>query len=150
MHDIKYIRENATAFDAALARRGAEALSETILALDTKKRAIQTELQLGLARRNEASKAIGAAMGKGDSAAADFTLTGGGKPGSTGGAGPTGGSPQKPVGTVCFSWVCRDGRIATSTEHFRGAREDVRAQSVEHALDGVIERINQPSGGVFA
>ena len=68
----------------------------------------------------------------------------------TGVAGPTGGSPQKPVGTVCFAWVCRDGRIATSTEHFPGGREDVRAQSVEHALDGVIERINQPSGGVFA
>ena len=71
MHDIRYIRENATAFDAALARRGAEPVAETILALDTKKRAIQTELQSGLARRNEASKAIGAAMGKGDTAAAD-------------------------------------------------------------------------------
>ncbi len=71
MHDIRYIRENAAAFDAALARRGAEPLSETILALDTQKRAIQTELQSGLARRNEASKAIGAAMGKGDTAAAE-------------------------------------------------------------------------------
>lgn len=71
MHDIRYIRENATAFDAALKRRGAEPVSATILDLDTKKRAIQTELQQGLARRNEASKAIGAAMGKGDSAAAE-------------------------------------------------------------------------------
>ena len=71
MHDIKYIRENATAFDAALARRGADPVSAQILDLDTQKRAIQTELQSGLARRNEASKAIGAAMGKGDTAAAD-------------------------------------------------------------------------------
>ncbi len=71
MHDIRYIRENASAFDAALARRGAEPMSAQILDLDTQKRAIQTELQSGLARRNEASKAIGAAMGKGDTAAAD-------------------------------------------------------------------------------
>jgi seryl-tRNA synthetase len=71
MHDIKYIRENDAAFDAALKRRGLEPLSATILTLDTQKRAIQTELQSGLARRNEASKAIGAAMGKGDTAAAE-------------------------------------------------------------------------------
>jgi seryl-tRNA synthetase len=71
MHDLKYIRENPESFDAALARRGGAGESSAILELDAKKRALQTQLQLGQARRNEASKAIGAAMGKGDSAAAD-------------------------------------------------------------------------------
>ena len=66
MHDLKYIRENPEAFDAALKRRGAEAASSEVLALDAKKRAIQTELQNALARRNDASKAIGAAKSKGD------------------------------------------------------------------------------------
>jgi seryl-tRNA synthetase len=71
MHDIKYIRENPEAFDAALKRRGADCVSAKILSLDEKRRALQTELQNAQARRNEASKAIGAAMGKGDTATAD-------------------------------------------------------------------------------
>jgi len=71
MHDLKYIRENAAAFDAALARRGAAAASAEILALDERRRSVLTELQDGQSRRNEASKAIGAAMGKGDTATAD-------------------------------------------------------------------------------
>ncbi len=71
MHDLKYIRENPEAFDAALKRRGAEAASALILALDEKRRAGQTEMQAAQARRNEASKAIGAAMGKGDTATAE-------------------------------------------------------------------------------
>jgi seryl-tRNA synthetase len=71
MHDLKYIRENPEAFDAALMRRGAEAVSARILALDETRRALQTEAQAAQARRNEASKAIGAAMGKGDTVTAD-------------------------------------------------------------------------------
>lgn len=70
MHDLKYIRENPEAFDAALKRRGSEAVSSAVLTLDEKRRALQTEWQAGQARRNEASKAIGAAKGKGDDAAA--------------------------------------------------------------------------------
>src|SRR3546814_13085476 len=62
MHDIRFIRENPAAFDAALARRGLEPLSAGILALDERSRAIKTELQQGQARRNEASKAIGQAI----------------------------------------------------------------------------------------
>jgi nicotinamide-nucleotide amidase len=58
----------------------------------------------------------------------------------TGVAGPGGGSPDKPVGTVCFGWAARDGRIETQTRHFSGNREQVRAQSVAHALDGVLQR----------
>lgn len=71
MHDLKYIRENPAAFDAALARRGAAAVSAEILTLDERRRSVLTELQDGQARRNEASKAIGAAMGKGDAVTAD-------------------------------------------------------------------------------
>jgi nicotinamide-nucleotide amidase len=58
----------------------------------------------------------------------------------TGVAGPGGGSPDKPVGTVCFGWAALDGRIETQTHHFSGNREQVRAQSVAHALDGVLQR----------
>jgi seryl-tRNA synthetase len=71
MHDLKFIRENAAAFDAALARRGAAAASAEILALDERRRSVLTELQDGQSRRNEASKAIGVAMGKGDTATAE-------------------------------------------------------------------------------
>ncbi len=66
MHDIKLIRDNPEAFDAALARRGAEPVAGAILALDSARRAVATALQEAQNRRNEASKAIGAAMGRGD------------------------------------------------------------------------------------
>lgn len=66
MHDLKYIRENAADFDAALGRRGVEPVAATILALDEENRNIATKLQEGQARRNEASKAIGKAKGQGD------------------------------------------------------------------------------------
>lgn len=71
MHDIRFIRENPAAFDAALARRGLAPLSADILALDEKSRALKTELQQGQARRNEASKAIGQAMAAKDMAKAE-------------------------------------------------------------------------------
>ena len=66
MHDIKLIRENPEAFDAALARRGVEPVAAKITTLDETRRALATELQESQARRNEASKAIGQAMGQGD------------------------------------------------------------------------------------
>ena len=58
----------------------------------------------------------------------------------TGIAGPGGGSKDKPVGTVCFGWAAFDGRVETQTLHFSGDREQVRAQSVAHALGGVLDR----------
>jgi seryl-tRNA synthetase len=66
MHDIRLIRENPAAFDAALARRGHPAVAETLIAIDSQCRAVLTELQAAQARRNEASKLFGAAMAKGD------------------------------------------------------------------------------------
>jgi seryl-tRNA synthetase len=71
MHDLKYIRENSQDFDAALIRRGAAPVAASILVLDENRRAILTEMQNAQARRNEASKAIGVAMGKGDTATAE-------------------------------------------------------------------------------
>ncbi len=66
MHDIRLIRENPEAFDAGLARRGLEPLSAQIVAADASLRALQTEIQGSLARRNEASKLIGQAMAQSD------------------------------------------------------------------------------------
>ncbi len=66
MHDIKFIRDNFAAFDAALARRGLGAHAAEILERDATWRDITNALQTILARRNEASKAIGAAMGRKD------------------------------------------------------------------------------------
>lgn len=66
MHDIAYIRSNPQEFDAALARRGAEPVADRIIALDAHKREATTRVQQAQSRRNEASKAIGQAMGQGD------------------------------------------------------------------------------------
>ena len=71
MHDIRLIRDDPAAFDAALARRGVEACSDAILALDAERRAVATRMQEAQSRRNEASKAIGKAMGQGDTEAAE-------------------------------------------------------------------------------
>ncbi|MDM7947820.1 MAG: serine--tRNA ligase [Oceanibaculum nanhaiense] len=59
MIDLKLIRDDAAAFDTALARRGLAPLSAEILAQDARRRSVQTELQSLQARRNEASKEIG-------------------------------------------------------------------------------------------
>ena len=61
MHDIRLIRDDPAAFDAAMARRGVVSPSAAILALDTERRAVATRMQEAQNRRNEASKAIGAA-----------------------------------------------------------------------------------------
>lgn len=66
MHDLKLIRANPAAFTTALARRGVADAAALVLPLDAELRATQTALQTDLARRNEASKAIGAAKAKKD------------------------------------------------------------------------------------
>ncbi len=68
MHDIRAIRENPTAFDAALARRGNDPMSPTILAIDEERRAKITRAEAALAERNAASKLVGAAKASGDDA----------------------------------------------------------------------------------
>jgi len=59
MHDIKFIRENAQAFDEGMKRRNLAPSSQAILQLDMQRRAVQTELQELQAKRNDISKQIG-------------------------------------------------------------------------------------------
>ena len=68
MHDIKAIRENPAAFDAALARRGDAPVSASLLALDESRRAKILAAENAQADQNKASKKVGAAKGRGDDA----------------------------------------------------------------------------------
>ena len=56
----------------------------------------------------------------------------------TGVAGPAGGTPRKPVGTVCFAWA-RGRKMRSETRHFRGNRRNVRMRSVIHAMKGALQ-----------
>ncbi len=71
MLDIRWIRDNAEALDAALAKRSAEPQAQTIIALDEKRRSVVQALQDMQSRRNAASKDIGAAMAQKNSALAE-------------------------------------------------------------------------------
>jgi nicotinamide-nucleotide amidase len=55
----------------------------------------------------------------------------------TGIAGPGGGTPEKPVGTVCFAWAGRKLDTRSTTHHFHGDREAIRRQAVKTALEGL-------------
>ncbi|MCY4550726.1 MAG: serine--tRNA ligase [Defluviicoccus sp.] len=70
MLDLRWIRDNPEDLDRGLRRRGLEPVSAGILALDSRRRARQTELQTHRTRRNEASREIGAAKKEGGDAAA--------------------------------------------------------------------------------
>ncbi len=63
----------------------------------------------------------------------------------TGIAGPSGGTTEKPVGTVCFGWALERGdasnQITTTTAHFVGDRQSVRQQAVVFALRGLLQSI---------
>lgn len=56
-------------------------------------------------------------------------------------AGPGGGSPDKPVGTVCFAWCKLGEEPQTERHHFDGDRESVRHQAVVCALEGLLARL---------
>lgn len=66
MHDIRTIRENPDAFDAALARRGDAPMSAALLAVDTERRGKITAAETAQAEQRKASKEVGAAKGRGD------------------------------------------------------------------------------------
>ena len=66
MHDIKAIRENPDAFDAAMARRGLSGLSSQILDIDSARRALIAGAEEAKATQNKASKEVGAAKARGD------------------------------------------------------------------------------------
>lgn len=75
MHDIRLIRENPEAFDAALARRGAEPQAATLVQLDEARRALTTRQQEVQARRNDLSKQVGQAKAAKDEARAQELMT---------------------------------------------------------------------------
>jgi nicotinamide-nucleotide amidase len=60
----------------------------------------------------------------------------------TGIAGPAGGSPDKPVGTVCFAWCVHNGTPLTERQQFHGDREVIRRKAVIHALNGLVTLAN--------
>ena len=66
MHDIRWIRDNAAAFDAALARRGLPGEADKLIAIDERRRAAILKSEQAQARRNAASKEIGQAKAKKD------------------------------------------------------------------------------------
>ena len=68
MHDIRAIRENPAAFDAALARRGVSDVSSGLLKIDGDRRAAILAAETAQAEQNKASKEVGAAKGRGDEA----------------------------------------------------------------------------------
>jgi nicotinamide-nucleotide amidase len=92
-----------------------------------------------LARHGAVSEATARAMAQGVLAhsRADWSVA------ITGIAGPSGGSPEKPVGTVSFAWAGREAGCAAQTRQFSGDRATVREQAVRHALNGLLEHIAQ-------
>lgn len=56
-------------------------------------------------------------------------------------AGPGGGTPQKPVGLVCYGWALADGTVLSSTCRLDGDREEIRSRAVAAALRGLIELV---------
>ena len=58
----------------------------------------------------------------------------------TGVAGPTGGSPEKPVGLVWFGWAVGE-QAWTECRRFEGDRDAVRAATVRHGLQGLLQRL---------
>ena len=58
----------------------------------------------------------------------------------TGIAGPTGGTLEKPVGTVCFGWAGKNTPVTTTTRHFDGNREGIRQKAVIFCLTELIQK----------
>lgn len=58
-------------------------------------------------------------------------------------AGPEGGTPTKPVGTICLAWCVRGGIPRSRATHFAGDREMIRQQAVMAALQGVLDELSR-------
>ena len=74
------------------------------------------------------------AMGAGQNSQSDLAIS------VTGIAGPSGGTPKKPVGTVCFGFYV-DGNVETTTQFFSGVRSEIVSQSITFALTELILKI---------
>ena len=59
----------------------------------------------------------------------------------TGIAGPTGGSTEKPVGTVCFAWILANDKMYSETKLFQGNRQRIREQACEFTLKRLMELV---------
>ncbi|MGO8755539.1 MAG: CinA family protein [Gallionellaceae bacterium] len=57
-------------------------------------------------------------------------------------AGPSGGTPDKPVGTVWFAWSLREGATRAQMQHLSGNRSGIRALATRISLQGVIDLLN--------
>jgi nicotinamide-nucleotide amidase len=57
-------------------------------------------------------------------------------------AGPDGGTPEKPVGTVCFAWADAHKPTSTTTKYFKGNRQEIRQQATIELMTGLIDRLN--------
>jgi len=64
----------------------------------------------------------------------------------TGVAGPSGGSADKPVGTVWFGWATPAG-VSSEVQHFGGDRAAIRQATVHHALTRLLQQLGQPLPG---
>lgn len=56
-------------------------------------------------------------------------------------AGPEGGTPSKPIGTVCLAWCVRGGTPRSRASHFAGDRAMIRQQAVMAALQGILDEL---------
>src|SRR5688572_9144258 len=74
MHDIKWIRDNPDAFDAALKRRGLSGEAKRLIGIDERRRAAIQASEAALARRNAASREIGAAKKSNEEARAQALM----------------------------------------------------------------------------
>jgi len=92
-----------------------------------------------LYRFGAVSEEVAAAMASGALrfSRADYALS------VTGIAGPDGGTPDKPVGTVCFGWALPEGIVETERRHFDGDRDAVRRATVATALAGMLDRMGR-------
>jgi nicotinamide-nucleotide amidase len=59
----------------------------------------------------------------------------------SGTAGPSGGTPAKPVGTVCLAWCLKNGAMVSETRRFNGTRQTIRRKAVVRALQGMLEML---------
>jgi nicotinamide-nucleotide amidase len=87
-----------------------------------------------IAQHGAVSEAVAAAMVRGALAHSDAQIS----LSTTGIAGPGGAVPGKPVGTVCFGWA-HGSIVHTERVVFSGDRAAVRAQTAEHALQGLLD-----------
>jgi nicotinamide-nucleotide amidase len=99
---------------------------------------VKTEI---LTRHGAVSEQTARAMAEGALAAshADLVVA------ITGIAGPGGGTPERPIGTVCFAWGARRGAVVSRTEHFHGDRAAIRRAAVLAAIHGLHDTLNSLS-----